>query len=256
MIPDVIPQGVNRASTHKVLRDRHNNGGNDMNIVYALTRHVYHKILPSVRSLMEYNPKAKVFILCEDDTFPIELPCNAQVINVSGQEFFKPSSINYNNQFKYINLLKVCYPLYLKCNKVIHLDIDTIINESLEPLWKTNLQGKWFAACPEYKGRYKPFGETYYNMGVAVINLQAMRKDNIIMTMVDYLNSVRQPWADQDAWNKYGIEQDKVVAFPIRYNENVMTGTTDNPAIVHYCSIGDWYENRSIPRREYLNKWM
>ena len=93
-------------------------------------------------------------------------------------------------------------------------------------------------------------------MGVAVINLQAMRKDNIIMTMVDYLNSVRQPWADQDAWNKYGIEQDKVVAFPIRYNENVMTGTTDNPAIVHYCSIGDWYENRGIPRREYLNKWM
>lgn len=227
-----------------------------MNIVYALTRNVYHKLLPSVRSLINHNPKAKVYILCEDDVFPYDLPCDAAVINVSDQQYFPPSGVNYNNQFTYINLLKVCYPYLLKCNKVIHLDIDTIVNDSLEPLWKTDLSGKWFGACPEYKGRYKPFGDLYYNMGVAVINLQAMRKDGIVTNMVEYLNKVKQPWADQDAWNKYGLEQDKAVTIPTRYNENVMTGYSDDPAIVHYCSIGDWYENRSMDRREYLDKWM
>lgn len=227
-----------------------------MNIVYALTRKVYRKILPSVCSLMEHNPKAKVYILCEDDTFPFELPCEATIINVKDQKYFTPSGVNYNNQFTYINLLKVCYPYILQCNKVIHLDIDTIINDTLEPLWKTDLKNKWFGAVPEYKGKYKPFGDLYYNMGVAVINLQQMRKDKIMDTMANYLNTIPQPWADQDAWNKYGLEQDKAVTVPTRYNENVMTGYSTDPAIVHYCSIGDWFENTGIYRREYLNKWM
>ena len=227
-----------------------------MNIVYALTRNVYHKLLPSIRSLMATNPKAKVYILCEDDEFPFELPCDATIINVAEQEYFPPYGVNYNNQFTYINLLKVCYPQILKCNKVIHLDIDTIINDTLEPLWKTDLKGKWFGAVPEYQGRYKPFGDLYYNMGVAVINLQRMRQDNIVEPMREYLNTVRQPWADQDAWNKYAIIQGKAVTVDTRYNENCMTGYTDNPAIVHYCSIGDWYERRNMIRREYLDKWM
>ena len=227
-----------------------------MNVIYALTRNVYHKLLPSIRSLVEHNPKVKVFIMCEDDTFPHELPCHATIVNVSEQEYFPSNGVNYHNQFSYINLLKVCYPYYLKANKVIHLDIDTIICDSLEPLWKTDVRGRWFAACPEYTGRYKPFGDIYYNMGVALINLAQMRKDSIIDDMVWYLNNVKQPWADQDAWNKYGIEQDKATTFDVRYNENRMTGRTDNPAIVHYCSIGDWYENRMIFRREYLDKYL
>ena len=226
-----------------------------MNIVYTMTRNVYHKALPSIRSLIHHNPKAKVYILCEDDVFPHELPCDATVINVSDQEFFPETGVNYHNQFTYINLLKVCYPIYLKCNKVIHLDIDTIINDSLEPLWKTDLSGKWFGACLEHHGTYKPFGSRYYNMGVALINLQAMRKDNIMMTMVDYLNQVPQPWADQDAWNKYALEQDKAVEVPVRFNENCMVGYTDDPAIVHYCSISNWFERPVMRRKEFLDRW-
>ena len=228
-----------------------------MNIVYAMTRNFYHKLLPSIRSLIEHNPDAKVYILAEDDELPIDLPCKATVINVSEQTFFLPGSINYRNQFTYINLLKVCYPEILpKCQKVIHLDIDTIICESLEELWKFNVTGKWFAAANERLGRYHPFGRDYYNMGVALINLQQMRKDKIQPEMVKYLSTVRQPWADQDAWNKYGLEQGKIAELPVRWNENVMTGFTDNPAIVHYCSIGDWYENPRISRREYLDRYL
>lgn len=228
-----------------------------MNIVYALTRNVYHKIVPSVRSLIEHNPKAKVYIVCEDDKFPVDLPVKPVVINVSDQKYFAPSGPNYSNPYTYINLLKVCYPdLLKKVNKIIHLDIDTIICDSLEPMWKIDLTGKWFAAADEVRGKYHPFGEHYYNMGVAVINLQQMRKDGIVDTMVNYLNSVRQPWADQDAWNKYGIEQGKVVALDVRYNENCMCGITPEPAIVHYCSIGDWYTNRYMQRHEYLERYL
>ena len=226
-----------------------------MNVVYALTRNVYHYILPSIKSLAEHNPKARVFVLAEDDELPFSLPMDAEIINVSKQEWFPKNGVNYYNAFSYINLLKVCYPLLLPVKKVIHLDADTIICDSLEEMWKTDVSGKWVAACMEEKSTYKPFGKTYYNMGVALINLEQMRKDKIIPALVEYLNTVKQPWADQDAWNKYGLEQDKFVRLGVRWNECFATGYTDNPAIVHYCGMHDWWTRRKMFRKEYLEKY-
>ena len=82
-----------------------------------------------------------------------------------------------------------------------------------------------------------------------------MRTDKIQDAMVEYLNTVPQPWADQDAWNMYGLKQGKFVMLPVRYNETNMTGKTDNPAIVHYCGIPDWWDNRTMERREYLDRY-
>lgn len=219
-----------------------------MNVVYALTRNYYERIRPSVRSLLEHNPKAKIYVLAEDD----EIGIPATVINVRNQTAFPRSGPNYGNQFTYINLLKVCYPSLLPVNKVIHLDVDTIVCDSLEPLWKTDLKGKWFAAVPEYKGTYRPFGWPYYNAGVMLLNLAQLRKDNAEEEMVHYLNTVRQPWADQDAWNR---NPEKADAAPIRYNENMMTGETGDPAIVHYCAVKDWWTSKKVHRREYLERY-
>ena len=231
-----------------------------MNIVYAMTHHVYKKILPSLRSLAETNPEAKVFILAEHDKLPFELPMDCTIINISEQHQFD-NSININNPFGgYINLLKVYYPTLLPdLDKVIHLDIDTIICDSLEEFWNIDVTGKWFASVPEYiahHGRERLFGDIYYNMGVSLINLKQMQEDKIEDVMARFLIEVEQPFADQDAWNKYGIERDKAVIVPLRFNENMSTGYTDNPAIVHFCGYHDWYENKGIIRREYLEKYM
>ena len=230
-----------------------------MNIVYALTRNVYEWLLPSMRSLAEHHPDAKVYILCEDDEFPIDLPMDAKIINISDQHMFD-NSVNIKNRFGgYINLLKVYYPTLLpRLNKVIHLDLDTIVCDSLNPFWKIDLKDKWIAAVPEYSARHprlKLYGDVYYNAGVMLINLQQMRKDKIEDTMAKFLNEVPQPFADQDAWNKYGIEQDKIVVAPERFNECMSTRYTNNPAIVHFCAIPDWYTNRYMIRHEYLEKY-
>lgn len=231
-----------------------------MNVVYTLTRNVYHWLLPSIRSLAEHHPDARVFILCEDDEFPLELPIKAEIVNVSDQHQFD-HSINIQNRFGgYINFLKVYYPTLLpRLKKVIHLDVDTIITDSLEPFWQINLTNKWIAAVPEYQAQHsqlKLYGDVYYNAGIMLINLQQMRKDKIEDTMAQFLIDVPQPFADQDAWNKYGIEQDKIVVAPVRFNECISCGYTDNPAIVHYCAIRDWYGNRSMFRHEYLDRYM
>lgn len=224
-----------------------------MNVVYAITNNYVDKVRPSLASLKASNPKARVFVVTDAPKLDLD---GVEVIDISDQEWFPKTGINYFNQFTYINLLKVCYPSLLKVNKVIHLDADTIINKPLDQLWKVDVTGKWFAAVQEKLGWYKPFGDVYYNMGVALINLAQMRKDKIEPVMVDYLNTVSQQWADQDAWNKYAIEQDKAVDLDLPYNECFATGYTDEPIIVHYCSISDWFTNRNIGRREYLDRWL
>ena len=231
-----------------------------MNVVYAMTRNYYHKILPSLRSLVEWHPDANVYVLAEDDKLPFDTPIHCNVINITDRHEFD-KSVNIQNRFGgKINLLKVLYPTILSdLDRVIHLDIDTIICDNLDYFWNMDIDEKWFASVPEYLARHERvhlFGDVYYNMGVSLINLAQMRKDGIEMDMVRYLNDVEQPFADQDAWNKYGIEQDKAVTVPLRFNENMSTGYTDCPAIVHYCGISNWYEEKNIKRREYLDKYL
>ena len=227
-----------------------------MNIVYSLTRNVYDWILPSLRSLAETNPKARVFILCEDDELPFELPIKAEVINISGQDFFPDIASHRAEAFGgYINHLKVCYASILPVNKVIHLDIDTIVCGSLDGLWKTDVSGKWFAAVPESQKWYKPFGDNYYNMGVALFNLAQIRKDKVQDEMIEYLMTANQPYADQNAWNKFGTERDMAEVLELRYNESRVTGSTDDPAVVHFCSYPDWWSNKKMFRRELLNEY-
>ena len=228
-----------------------------MNIAYALTKNVYDWMLPSIRSLAEHHPDAKVYILCEDDEFPFELPMKAEIINITGQKWFPKAGVNYNTSFGYVNFLKVMYPTILcGVDKVIHLDIDTIIADKLDDFWNMDLTDKWVAAVPEYRASYRPFGDTYYNMGVALVNLERMRFDNIEPIMAGYLNVVKQPYADQDAWNKYGTHYNMMVTADLRFNENVCTGFTDNPAIVHYCGDKGWWTNKNLYRREYLERYL
>lgn len=225
-----------------------------MNIVYAVTHSFYDKIRPSVYSLLDHNADIELYVIAEDDELNIDLPIEPKVINVSDQEWFKPDDVNYHNRFTYINLIKVCYASILPIDKVLHLDADTIICDDLTPFYETDLSGKWIGAVEETEASYKPFGPVYYNMGVALINLEQMRKDNIEPELIDYLNRDEQPWADQDAWNCIGLRDNKFVSIDRRYNENFATGKTFEPAIVHYCGVPDWWRNNRMFRHSYLDE--
>ena len=223
-----------------------------MNVVYCVTANYIDKIKPSIKSLRRFNPKVNIYLVTEADECDID---GVKVIDIRDQKWFPKNSVNYHNMFTYIGLLKVCYPTLLHCDKVIHLDADTIVNGSLKGMWDIDLTDKWFGMTQEYQGNYKPFGTRYYNAGVMILNLKQMRKDNTEPMMIDYLNSVRQPWCEQDAFNKFGIEQDKVADVPVEFNENMMTGFTDHPKIIHYCAVRDWWTNRYMSRWEYLEAY-
>lgn len=228
-----------------------------MIIVYALTENLYPYFRPTLTSLFEHNDPEKIYILAESETLPYDLPDVCEVINVSGQEHFPKDGANASTIYTYMAMMRVCYTELLPdADKVIQLDIDTIICDSLQPLWDIDLTGKWFAACPEYLTTYNPWQkEKYYNIGVCVFNLKQMREDNAMPRMIKMLNEQQLSCVEQDTLNYFAVP-DKVVDIPVRYNESFCCGYTDDPAVVHYAGCRDWYRNAAIKRFNYLEKYL
>lgn len=223
-----------------------------MNVVYVGTRNLYQAMMPSIRSLLDHNHVDRLYLVIEDDSFPVDIPgVDLRVINVSDQKYFGPDSANIGTRFSYMCMMRVTYADILDCDRVISLDCDTIINDSLEPIFQMDLDGKWFAAVKE-PFKTELYDRNYYNGGVIVYNLEQMRKDGAVAQLVDLLNREQLAFIDQDALSRF---TEKSAELPVRYNETMFTGLTDNPAVVHYAAIGDWFTTRRMDRIEFLDRY-
>ena len=97
-------------------------------------------------------------------------------------------------------------------DRVLHLDADLIAVDTLVPLWETDLGRHYLAAVtnvfmdhhlhrPAQLGLEGP--ETYFNAGVLLLNLAALREEGQSARMLDYArqNAERLEWRDQDTLN-------------------------------------------------------
>lgn len=207
----------------------------------------------SVQSLLEHNKVTKLYVFTEDGKLPYTIPCDYEVIKVPKHKFFTPDNPNMNSHYTWISMARMLAPeLIPNEDKLMYLDVDTIICDSLIPLWETDLTGKWFGCIPEVY--FKPFGCTYYNAGVLLMNLKQMRQDNATKLFMNELNHFRYQYHEQDVLNKYAVP-DNVVAVDTRYNESNCCGFTDNPAIIHYAGCFDWYKSKTVYRWEYRERY-
>ena len=218
-----------------------------MVIVYSATRNFYLYLRVTIKSLFAHDPDAKVYVLAEDDFAPFP-----NVINVSGM---KPNGKNDGTPYSYMSLLRVQLADIVPEDKVIYLDVDTVVCEDLTPLWNVDMTGKWWGAVKEMQTWHRPFGTDYYNNGVSIYNLKQMRDDGIVPTLIKEITEVYHRFPDQDVMNKFCVP-DKVVSLPSRYNDSHCCGLSNTPAIVHYAGIPNWFNNQYIPRHEYLDKYI
>lgn len=225
-------------------------------VVYAGTRNLYEQMVWAAKSLVAHTKIDRVYFLIEDDVFPYELPEFIECINVKEymENQFPPWSKNANTHFTKMALVRVCYSELLPdVDKVLQLDVDTIVLDDISGLWEIDLTGKWFAACWESLSGYDPYHSGhYYNVGVCMFNLAQMREDNAQWTLVNWINTTKANCVEQDALNKLGAMCGKACDISVRFNENRACGYTDNPAIQHYLGYMDWLTNPNLPRREYL----
>lgn len=223
--------------------------------VYSGTRNLYADMVTAAKSLVANSTVTDVWLLIEDDEFPYELPdiVTWHVMNMSGQTFFPPDNPNAKSVFTYMAMVRAAFPLvFPDIDRIVSFDCDTVCVDDVDYLWKVDLQGNWFAANMEHLGTYKPYGSDYWNVGVCVYDLKAIREAGAAMRLVDKVNSERLWCVEQDAIVSTG----RVLTLPDRYNESAVTSYTDDPAVVHFASFGtDWHGRKDAPRREYWRRY-
>ncbi len=157
-------------------------------------------------------------------------------------------------------------------SRVLYLDCDTIVRQSLRALFQTDLAGKACAVVEDQQSddtliiNRLRLTETYFNSGVMLLNLAYWREHDIPAALIHCIkeNYHQCTYPDQDALNM--VLRGKVRYLPYTYNCQEMWITQrqqarfhyskwpaldvaiNNPAIVHFC-VGDkpWYEECKNP---------
>ena len=153
--------------------------------------------------------------------------------------------------------------------RVLYLDPDTIIRKPLRPLYDTDLGSRWFAGASHVGTflqifndiRLKTFDGTYINSGVLLMDLDAMREQQDLSQVFQFIreHSGKMILPDQDVMNALYPDRilpvdallynmtDRILAF---CSDNQDGGGIDlewvrkNTVIIHYCGRNKpWKKN-------------
>ena len=224
-------------------------------VVYFGSRHIYRDMVSATKSLLSHTKVDKVYLLIEDDIFPYELPDNGifRVMNIRDTvpTIFDPNSPNYHTGWTYIGLIRTAltkvFPQY---DKVLSIDCDTIVVQDISELWDIPLDDYYFAAVRE------PFlsevlNKVYVNAGVAMFNLDKLRKDGKDDEMICAMNTTYYRFVSQDIMSDFC--QGGIYELPSDYNVSDFTEKTDNHKIYHYANRGAIWRDYPLAR-EYREK--
>jgi lipopolysaccharide biosynthesis glycosyltransferase len=139
--------------------------------------------------------------------------------------------------------------LFPKLDKVIYLDCDMLVEGNIIELWKTDLENYYVAGaeCCYVKqiGFKKQLGFSddilYINAGVLLMNLDAMRTDNIVLKFIESAKILGNnvPHVDQDVIN-YTLKG-KIKELDSRFNwatsnsvESKQNSLSHQPAVISH----------------------
>ena len=218
-------------------------------VVYAGTRNVYHNMVVAAKSLLCHTHIDRVWFLIEDDEFPEELPAVIKTKNMSGQQWF-PDGPNTRKRWSYMSLLRLALPEILpEEDRVLWLDIDTIVNADITDLMKTDLDGCYVAAVEEPIRSKAPF--LYYNAGVMVMDLKKLR-DGMADLLIRYVNRVDMRFPDQDVINL--LCQGRIKPVSPYWNSNIWIVEVSDPGITHFAADRN-YERHKLWQKYEQMEW-
>jgi len=176
-------------------------------------------------------------------------------------------------------------------HKILNIDCDTIITDSIKPLWDTDLSGKVFGGmCECINDRYRrnvgmKNGDPYLNGGLVFMNCDVVRKEGYERKFTEYITRYGSSlgYLDQDVLNGV-VPTEKKVVLPMRYNvlsiyfyatyqqvlkirrsnvfyqENEFNQAIRNPGIVHFTTcfldgLRPWIDGNEHPYREVFLKY-
>ena len=208
------------------------NPGPERLAVYTGTRNVYSDMITACKSLLFHDGADRVVLMTEDDAFSEPLPDMVQTMNVSNQQYFDRSGPNYNRKWTYMTLMKVAAPLMFPESRVLTLDIDTIVDDSLDALWALPREAVYMAREIGRPGEY-------YNAGVMLMDPELFLPD--AKRIIDAINTRDYTFCEQDAVNE--IMRGRIKPLPPEYNaSNWTVRPSVPPVITHYAAVPHWQD--------------
>lgn len=144
-------------------------------------------------------------------------------------------------------------------DRILYLDSDTLVTDSLVPLWETDLGSNRLAAVrnlvdPRFADQPQrvgvPADHSYFNSGVLLMDLAGMRREDSVRQLYEHANRYRgvSVWPDQDSLNF--VFQNRALIIHPRWNcqnsffvwpqaaevfgPETLAEATTGPAILHF----------------------
>ena len=194
----------------------------------------------------------------------IALKYKREIIFYPLEEVLSYYTINAPKPSYYGRLLA---PFFIKSDKVLYLDCDLLVVDSLKTLWDTDVKDYSMAAVQgpgiSAQNRAKlniPADTRYINSGMLLINLDYWRKHQTAEKLIDYLNKNGEipPYHDQNIINaiccsdtliihpRYNLlwsmmcckpkDICKLNKIPNYYTDEEINSAINNPVIIHFSN--------------------
>ena len=230
----------------------------------------------SAVSLLKHNPGAEIILVaCQLKPESVEMIRSR--VEKSGGGF---RHVDVSAKIEELQSIGACayvsYAVYSRIfigellpeisGKVLYLDCDTLVVDSIAGIFDTDLQGKPLALAPDaIHPAYKrvislPPDKPYYNTGVTLIDLDRWRNGKCTERLMAEIKSPhgRNPLGDQDIIVR--VLNDEIAELDRRWNflsQYIMYGRKEKPAIYHFSgnTMGrPWYTSSKHPLRETYRK--
>lgn len=229
-----------------------------MKIVLCCTQNWYIHLKTVIYAILKHNKVKKIYLIIEDDNIPYITEKEVEFININNTpEYIKETSPNYNTKYTKMSYVRCYFTKLIKSDRIIYVDVDTLVTDNIEDLWKLDLQDKLIAGVHEFGEWDNHLGiqgvsDTYINSGVLLMDLKEIRKQKLDDEMINLLNTNKYWYPDQDVINT--VFKDKIQLISNIYNSCETTGIVDNAKIIHYIRGNKGWISKS-PRSEIWSKY-
>lgn len=219
----------------------------------AATRKYYKYLNTWLYAFSEHNNYEKIYVCIEDKE--LNLPFR-DLEYIDMDEYLDINGANYNGLDGKGALIRLYLPEIVKEDKILYMDLDTIVVDDISELFDIDIENYYCAGVFDHYMKNQPLNtildidyDNYINAGVILFNLEYVRKDKKDKELIEYINSTKLTYLDQDTINKvfYG----KIKLIDSIYNSCGATETKDNFKIYHWVgSKSNW-----VYERENSNLW-
>ena len=211
----------------------------DRVVVYAGNRRYYHNLVAACKSLLFHTRVDRVYFLIEDDEYPDYLPNIVRCINVSGQKIFQMNGPNMHSYYSYMTTLRAGLTKLLPNEDlVLWLDPDTVVYEDISGIWNYDVSSYYFAAVQETRNNDHE-KHPYYNAGVMLMDLRAMRQDGVDDRIINEINTKHYKHLEQDVLNY--LCDGKILDLPCEYNSSFVSDHCMSPKVIHFLDRSKSY---------------